>query len=151
MEVLDLSDNLIDDASSLGPLLKIRSLKQLYLSSNKFGAESESSFFSALAASRSLEFLAVDLNPLSIGFAKALLAALKQNSTVIRIGILIVGVPVKMISQIRHAVAMNDAGRQWWQENPERSELMARVLARSSTELSILYGLLRTKPAILLR
>jgi hypothetical protein len=101
----------------------------------------------ALAKNTTLEFLSLDMNPLSQDFVNVLHTALQHNTALLRVCLLTISVPSSWLEQVEHLVALNRAGRGVLrQEDGFATLLMPQLLSSVSAQPTLLYGLLIELP-----
>ncbi|KAL7559923.1 hypothetical protein ACA910_007288 [Epithemia clementina (nom. ined.)] len=169
---IDLSKNRIRDCSAVAPLLDTPGLVELSLSQNLLTGDKYDSakvFCQALAQNTTLRRLNLDLNPWSHHpFGPMLCTVLQRdNTTLLRLSMVVLRgrggglgnianmtarakTPLVLIShacveQMRLAVALNEAGRQWLRQEPKaQPRVLGRLVGRDQP--SLVYGLLQERP-----
>ncbi|KAL7562826.1 hypothetical protein ACA910_002448 [Epithemia clementina (nom. ined.)] len=151
---IDLSINQIQHSQAIVPLLRTPGLKKLSVSSNRMNNNDDNAdyneFCQALAQNNTLQDFDITLNPWSSAFGQDLCQVLRRdNTTLLRLSVdsfkVLVGQTTKdalspaCLKQLRHWVALNEAGRQLLRQEPKALPLL---LARVRQEPNLMYGLL---------
>ena len=148
MKRLDLSMNQVNDHRAVAILLQTPSLQHISLSQNEIGKTSDGmdAVCDALRENTTLAHLVLDMNPISKTSAGQLLDALEYNTTLMRLGLLTVTLPLNLTRRIRHTVSLNEAGRGWMRNDDAHSPFVPKLVERVSKEPDLIYGLLNERP-----
>ena len=146
--------NRISDASILGTLWEPFSITLLSLSQNELGAEEyfektdnkTTEFFKSLAFNKTLRRMYLDMNPMSEVFVQHLTQAMKFNTSLVRLGIMITLTvsPDFARRKVRYLLSLNSFGRGQLQccNFPDPHLLPYLLGQEASKDPSVIYGLL---------
>lgn len=152
---VDLSMNKISDINAVSTLWEVPSIEFLSLSQNELGLGAlrktvgeTKRIFESLALNKTLKQMQLDMNPLSHEFINHLTGALKQNTTLMRLGILTLTVSPIDTRRIRYLISLNCAGRGKFQRSCPNPRLLPYLFARVSNRPEVIYGLLTRIPHV---
>jgi hypothetical protein len=99
----------------------------------------------SLSRNTTLEYLSLDMNPLSREFVDVMHQALQHNTTIRRMCLLTISIPLGLLEQIEYLVALNRAGRGALREGVP-CQIMPQLLSTVSAQPTLLYGMLTEVP-----